>query len=208
MKKLFLAVGVFIFLITNLSLRVSLETVKLQDTITIVVPIPIRLTEEQLLANQLDFTVKQFNDVVEHIKFYEGFSSIPYTGVAKDYLIGYGHLIRTGETFENVSLGEGEILLEKDFCDAIKYTYLYTGLSGIKLLAVSALVYNVGIGYFYNSGLYAKIRTAKQSEITEEWLKYAYYKKYEGKAYTYTWSKSLQLRRNWEILYYLSHDKS
>lgn len=87
----------------------------------------------------------QFNECIDHLKYYEGYRETRYTS-GKHLYIGYGHQITKGDTLFHLTKIEAQRLLKIDFLKQVKLVYNNTCLTSNKLLAVSLLSYNIGWG--------------------------------------------------------------
>ncbi|MCK4500943.1 hypothetical protein KAU11_10640 [Candidatus Babeliales bacterium] len=107
-----------------------------------------------------------FEIFVEVITLHEGFKSKPYhTGVDTDGMtIGYGHLIKEGEHFTEITEPQARQLLRKDFKRSIEYVKKYSpsiSLLEHKLLPISHFVYAKGIGNYNRSKLKKRVDSAQ-----------------------------------------------
>jgi lysozyme len=85
---------------------------------------------------------------IDLIKEFEGFSATPYVCPAGKLTIGYGHLVRHGETMTTISKEQGETLLRNDLSEAEKLvtSHIRVPLSLNQFSALASLVYNAGKG--------------------------------------------------------------
>ena len=83
---------------------------------------------------------------VEFLSRQEGFRSRPYLDQAGKPTIGYGHLIRPGETFDAIGEPEALVLLKRDVARVAipVQTALRVPLKPYQADAVLSLAYNVG----------------------------------------------------------------
>lgn len=90
---------------------------------------------------------------IDIIKSFEGFEPLPYDDAAGIPTIGYGHVIRQGETFTMVSEAEACRILERDAAWAAlavsRLVYVY--LDNYERAALISLVFNIGSGNFQAS---------------------------------------------------------
>ena len=92
---------------------------------------------------------------VEFLSRQEGFRSRPYLDQAGKPTVGYGHLIRTGETFDAITESKALVLLKLDM-DRIAVsvqTALRVELKPYQADAVLSLAFNVGGAAVANSTL-------------------------------------------------------
>lgn len=98
--------------------------------------------------------IKDFFDMsLKLIKEFEGFRSSPYYDVAGKLTIGYGHLIKAGESFSFISESKAQELLAKDTAEAVSAVenLVDVPLSANQKAALVSFVFNVGTGNFANS---------------------------------------------------------
>ena len=140
---------------------------------------------EEIKAKQLqEFTRMQewrsaYELVVRSIKRQEGFMDSMYYCPGGILTIGYGHAIKTGESFyEPMSEAEAERLLRQDLDSAIAFVQKSTNLEHVQLLAMGHFVYNIGSGNFYRSTLRQLIIAG--DPIDEEIIKWIHIKTNKG----------------------------
>lgn len=89
------------------------------------------------------------------IKQFEGFSEKPYDDVVGKKTIGWGHLIKPGESFSTLSDSEATELLVSDLShaeDCIE-TFVDVELSQHEYDALVSFIFNLGCGAFKGSTL-------------------------------------------------------
>lgn len=93
------------------------------------------------------------SEFLQMIKEFEGFESKPYKIPGDSWTIGYGHLIKKGETYEEISKEEAEVLLIKDLHIAYNSVMRHVpdGLNKRQIQALTSFVFNIGEGQFANS---------------------------------------------------------
>lgn len=111
------------------------------------------------------------------IKHFEGFSPVTYTCPAGYRTIGYGHVIKPHEKFEEpISLAEGEKILIADckkFAFSI-YKLISAPLTTNQLSALLSFTFNLGSGALQRSTLRQKINRLEYKNAAEEFLKWIY----------------------------------
>lgn len=92
------------------------------------------------------------NDLIKRL---EGFSPVPYPDSGGRMTIGYGHLIRPGESFIRISREEAESLLKEDIREAeiAVNSYVKVPLSENQKTALVSFVFNIGAGAFLDSDM-------------------------------------------------------
>ena len=93
---------------------------------------------------------------LELLKHFEGFAGREYRCPAGKRTIGYGHVIRDGESWpEGITPEAAETLLLNDVSDAegIIIDAVEVPLSAAQFDALVSLVFNIGAGAFANSSL-------------------------------------------------------
>lgn len=84
--------------------------------------------------------------LLAHVKRYEGYRQVPYICPAGYPTVGYGHRIPSLD-HPTVSEDEATALLMADLMEAQRKALLIVpGLSGMRLAALTDLIYNVGSG--------------------------------------------------------------
>lgn len=125
-----------------------------------------------------------YSETLTFIKKHEGFSSCEYT-IEGVRTIGYGHVIKKGETFSCLTKEEATDLLKKNFKSAISIVKRYLTLTGSRLLAIAHFVYCKGIGTFLKSEIYSKLKSnleLKQEDFTK--YRFPENRKWEWKLWT------------------------
>lgn len=87
---------------------------------------------------------------IDLIKRLEGFSARPYADVAGFSTIGYGHYIKPGETFDEISRADAENLLREDIAvaeDAIR-CLVKVLLTQNQFDALASFIFNIGVRAF------------------------------------------------------------
>jgi GH24 family phage-related lysozyme (muramidase) len=115
--------------------------------------------------------------VVNFIKKHEGYVGTRYVCTAGYETIGYGHIIKKGETFEYLTMYQADSLLRADFAGAKRVIlFHYPELKGNKLLAITHFVFCKGIGTLLRSGVY---ENGKLNEEKIMGMKYPQNRKFE-----------------------------
>lgn len=90
---------------------------------------------------------------LDFIKQWEGFRNRPYDDGYGNLTIGYGHLIKRGESFGQISSAEAEALLSRDVAGAVATvnSLVRAPLTQAMFDALVSLVFNWGSGNFGQS---------------------------------------------------------
>ncbi len=149
-----------------------------------------------------DCTEYSYQDLVDtcynHLKFHEGFRSRIYTDALGYKYIGYGHHLKKGENYINITKKQAEVILESDFKLVMnKVKQLSPYLSGNKLLAITLFSYNTGTGFYMKSRLKKVIES--NQPIDNLITRYGYLYNSEGNLVI---SKRLLERRKFELWLY------
>jgi len=134
-----------------------------------------------------------YNEVIDHIKSYEGFRSTCYKDNDGSLTIGYGHHLRKGENYAMIDTVIAKKLLVEDLTRCVDYIERVTDLRGMKSLAMGMLAYNCGtgrVGGYIKRGLLENIEDLPQ---------YCHYTTSNGNRVK---SKKLQERRIFELKVY------
>jgi GH24 family phage-related lysozyme (muramidase) len=105
----------------------------------------------KIVINKITVDAVNYIMCIQHIKQYERLSLTPYELDGKQY-IGYGQQLdhTNKELLSGITEEYAKKLLENNFNKLLLYNANKYHLEGKKLLAVSLLTYNVGIGKVYN----------------------------------------------------------
>lgn len=113
--------------------------------------------------------------MINYIKGFEGLSLKPYLDAAGKPTIGYGHLIKSHEHFDDpISLYRAEKLLIEDIKVAEKCIDLHVKvkLTQNQRDALVSFIYNIGCGAFSHSTLLKKLNAGNYWEASEEFSKW------------------------------------
>jgi lysozyme len=110
------------------------------------------------------------------IKFFEGFSALPYLCPAGYITIGYGHVVREVRHIENVSLEQAEELLKKDLSHAEYWVnrLITRELNENQFSALVSFTFNLGSGALQASTLRIKLNRDGVEGLEKEFLKWVY----------------------------------
>ena len=101
------------------------------------------------------------------IKKFEGFSAIPYCDSVGLPTIGYGHLIKAGEKFAQITESEAEKLLASDITLAEYAVDLHVeeNLTQNEFDALVSFVFNVGTGRTGGKDGFVYLKSGKSSTL-------------------------------------------
>ena len=111
------------------------------------------------------------------IKRFEGFSSRSYICPAGHPTIGYGHLVRVDESFdEGVSKEEAEALLRRDTASAERSVLrlINVPLTDSQFDALVSFTFNLGGGALQRSTLRRKINREEHGEVPAEFRRWVF----------------------------------
>lgn len=144
-----------------------------------------------------------FNLAIRYIKQSETFQSVPYK-LGIHWYIGYGHQIKKGEKFSEISEKKADDILNEDLMMMIQYASEKYNLFGSKALAVGLLFYNVRHSSITSSVLDSELKKGPkywdEKKMRESWGKLC---NFEGKEHT-----GLRKRREFEIKLFFDYDKN
>lgn len=111
---------------------------------------------------------------MELIKRFEGVELEPYADAGGKLTIGYGHLIKPGEFFTNISEARAHDLLREDVRVAEAYVkrYVKVSLNENQFAALVSLVYNIGPGNFRQSTLLSLLNEGKGDKAAAEFKRW------------------------------------
>lgn len=119
------------------------------------------------------------------IRKFEGFSATPYICPAGLKTIGYGHVIREGETLPEkvISREQGEIILKQDvrlYSEAIALL-VSVPLNQNQFDALISLIYNIGVYAFEKSSLLRFLNQGDFEKTAAEFNRWVYVKKQKNR---------------------------
>lgn len=116
---------------------------------------------------------------IDLIKRHEGFREKPYYCPAGKLTIGYGHVVKNGERFEEITPEEGEALLRNDVAEAESATNLLVKvpLNQNEFDALVSLIFNIGAANFRRSTLLQLLNKEMRYMAAQEFSKWVYSKK-------------------------------
>ena len=104
----------------------------------------------------------------------EGFRSTLYKDAGGKATVGFGHLVKPGESFTRITFKEGEDLLARDLQaveNAIN-SLVAVPLTQNQFDALASLVFNIGSGNFAKSTLLKRLNVRKYSEAAEQFTRW------------------------------------
>ena len=115
-------------------------------------------------------------DGIDLIKRFEGFSSTVYICPAGYPTIGYGHLVRSGEFFNEISETEAEELLRKDVESAERAVVRLVNvpLTEGQFDALVSFTFNLGAGALQRSTLRRKVNRQVHDEVPEQLMRWVW----------------------------------
>lgn len=119
---------------------------------------------------------KATQSCVDLIKMYEGFSSKVYICPAGYKTIGYGHLVRNDESFDEISKEEAEQILISDLSTA-EYAVLRlieVPLSDGQFDALVSFTFNLGSGQLQSSTLRRKLNRGEYQSAHREFKRWVF----------------------------------
>ena len=113
---------------------------------------------------------------IDLIKRFEGFSSTVYICPAGYPTIGYGHLVRSGESFNEISETEAEELLRKDVESAERAVLRLVNvpLTDGQFDALVSFTFNLGSGAFQRSTLRRKVNRQVHAEVPAQLMRWVW----------------------------------
>lgn len=107
---------------------------------------------------------------LELIKRFEGFSRTVYHCVAGHPTIGYGHVLRPGESWDAITEAQAEQLLRQDVAVAERAVeaLISVPLSDNRFAALVSFTFNLGSGALQRSTLRQKVNRGEHEAVPEE----------------------------------------
>lgn len=110
------------------------------------------------------------------IKSYEGFAAKAYTCPAGKVTIGYGHVIRPGEVFQELTEAQADSLLRRDLVNREQAVMLLVKvpMTQGQFDALVSFVYNLGVGALKNSTLLKRLNEKNYRAAADNFLRWVY----------------------------------
>lgn len=120
--------------------------------------------------------MKASDALIEMIKEFEGFRARPYYDAAGKLTIGYGHLIKDGENFTEISKEEAETLLRADLVVAERAVQRWVTaiLNQGQYDALVDFAFNLGAGALKNSTLLKRLNAGDYEGAADNFQKWVY----------------------------------
>lgn len=115
-------------------------------------------------------------DGIDLIKRFEGFCSSVYICPAGYPTIGYGHLVRSGESFTEITETEAEELLRRDVESAERAVLRLVNvpLTDGQFDALVSFTFNLGAGAFQRSTLRRKVNRQAHTEVPAQLMRWVW----------------------------------
>jgi GH24 family phage-related lysozyme (muramidase) len=112
---------------------------------------------------------------VDIVKDFEGYSATPYKDSAGKLTIGYGHLIKPGESFTTIDKAKAKELLAQDMKEAERAVKraITKPLTQNQFDALTSMAYNIGINAFRKSTLVKEINAGNIEKAPSEMMKWS-----------------------------------
>ena len=109
---------------------------------------------------------KVFQSAVNMVAHFEGLHLTPYLCPANHLTIGYGHVLRAGESHSPISKDIARVLLLNDFGDCVDHLHkVFPHLWDCQLFALASLSYNIGTEWIRNgSNLCREVSALNRSQ--------------------------------------------
>lgn len=108
------------------------------------------------------------------IRYFEGLRLKPYLDSGGKMTIGYGHLLRNGEFYSQISKQQADEMLTEDIkvAEAVVKRHVLVDLNQQQFSALVSLVYNIGEGQFKNSTLLKELNSGNLQQAGDEFLRW------------------------------------
>jgi lysozyme len=139
-------------------------------------PYRIEADVEEFNEEESESTSSINNAGLDLIKSFEGFKSCKYRDPIGLPTIGYGHLIKPGDSFNCISRGEATNLLRSDTrsAESCVRSRVKVPLSSNQFSALTSFAYNVGCGAFSSSTLLRELNNGRYGAVCgqlKQWVK-------------------------------------
>lgn len=110
------------------------------------------------------------------IRHFEGYSPTPYVDPAGHKTIGFGHLIREGESFDFVLPMQADSLLRVDVAETERHLLkaVHVELGQWRFDALVSWTYNLGLGNLRRSTMLKRINQERHDEVPREMRRWVY----------------------------------
>jgi lysozyme len=117
------------------------------------------------------------------LKQFEGLKLTAYRDIGGKLTIGYGHLIRPGETYQTITQAQADKLLRQDvkLAEAIVKRQVKVPLNQNQYDALVSFIYNIGEGHFRRSTLLKELNQRDYASAAEELLRWKHVKGVESR---------------------------
>lgn len=120
---------------------------------------------------------------IDAIKKHEDFRAFPYQDIAGKWTIGYGHLIKPGESFpRDISIEEAEVILFNDAqiaMDAVN-RLVKVPITQNQFNALVSFTYNLGTGALAESSVLRNLNNGDVQAAADSFLLWNKYRKSPG----------------------------
>lgn len=125
-------------------------------------------------ADSINASMRTSENGLALIKQFEGIRLKPYTDVGGKLTIGYGHLVKPGEFYTQMTEQQAHELLREDVLVAEAYVkrYVQVKLNHNQFAALVSLVYNIGPGNFKSSTLLEHLNDGNYRKAGKEFLRW------------------------------------
>ena len=121
--------------------------------------------------------IRSSSYLIDIIRYFEGFSAVPYMCAGGYNTIGYGHVIKASEKFDApINKEQATSLLEKDVQCSEKAVceFIHTRLEIYQSDALISFTYNLGAGALQRSTLRRKINRGEYRLAAGEFSRWVY----------------------------------
>ena len=142
---------------------------------------------------------------IDAIKKHESFRAYPYKDIARKWTIGWGHLIKPGESFpRDISIEEADKILFKDAQIAMNDVnrLVKVPINQNQFNSLVSFAFNLGGGALAKSTLLREINAGDFSNVEQNFAAWNKYRPYPGSPLVA--SKGLTRRRKQEAAVFLA----
>jgi lysozyme len=115
-------------------------------------------------------------DGLNLIKRFEGFRSRKYICPAGVATIGYGHVIKKDECYNEITEEKAELLLQQDvsFAELGVIRNIHVNITDQQFAALVSFTFNLGVGALQRSTLRIKVNRRNHEEAARAFLRWVY----------------------------------
>lgn len=139
-------------------------------------------SDDYCIERTMDGMMKIYSIVIHHIKYSEGLCLEPCPDPNGRTNIGYGHWIRPGESFANLSEEEATMMMLKDYNRVLDSVHVFFSeyLKRHQRMALACLAYRMGWSALQATPLFDDVAMGDFAPAIDRWEKYCRWQTPDG----------------------------